>query len=878
MIQEKIKMKKVNYFKYVAGFCLVLWFVLFLAIVFSWQDHKSISKLAAQIEMVINFLTIIPTLKLYKRMNNENRNRLIYLVITAIGIFIGDIFWYKQIYLYNSNLAHLKLLDVIITTIPFFTWNIALIIFFFNILNKYVLQAKYRLSIFLGFAVINFIIIALFLLSIHYTGVINIMQISSPVIQIVLFDFALLGLIYSEKRGLTWFISGLIISIAGNFLCIYSTVLQTSLLLSYGELLYLLGLLLIWFGILDIYNDGDYEIKNWVRKDTAIKGKLAFWCFGVGVTSFLLFFVMAYIFAVINREVFLGLPLFIMLYSVVVIMLSLYMGKYFEVPFKQLAGNIKLLMLGDKNSEVNIDFSTEEFVFLQNFILDAFKYRDEKDAAQRESEQLKFANEKQQVVFIEQEKFKTSLGQMLHDIQSPLSSLSTIVAEQSAAFPETTRITLRNATNRIGDIANNMLNQFDSDVIVEAKSTELLVSLALLQVMSEKRYEHHKVKVTLDMEIKPLANFAFIKINPDDFKRMISNVINNAVDALKNKIDGKVNVKLNVTPENVVIFIRDNGCGMPQHIVEKFEAGIAVTEGKENGHGIGLTQVRDTIDKYNGTCSVFVDRGTDVVIRFPLIPAPSWIASQINLTIDDIVVILDDDSSVHGAWKSKFAPLLEKYPTLQTKYCNFGKDIVTYINNLDDEQKSRIFLLTDYELLNQGMNGIDVVKTTGIKRAILVTSHAANSQIRELVMEAGIKALPKELTSAVTIAVDKKIQKHSRVVDMVWVEDQKEFVDDMVREYYNEIKVDVYYDPEKFMEDVEQYPLDTRFILDTYYYTPEGDSYLLDGFDLARKLHEMGYKTLVLFSGQEVAAVRKPDYLKVILKNDLLNRKNLHKV
>lgn len=498
--------------------------------------------------------------------------------------------------------------------------------------------------------------------------------------------------------------------------------------------------------------------------------------------------------------------------------------------------------------------------------------------AEKEAEQLKIESEANKINLIAQEKFKVAVGQMLHDMQSPLSSLSTIVAEQSGALPENTRVTLRNATDRIGDIANNMLNQYENKAITENESVDLLASLALLQVMSEKRHEYYDTRVVFETEITPSASFAFIKINPTDFKRMISNVINNAVDAVKNKADGKVVIQLVANSKNVVVVIHDNGYGMPPHIVEKFHAGVAVTEGKEHGRGIGLTQVHDTINTYGGKCSIFVDIGTEIIIKFPVIPAPHWIASEIKLGIDDTVLILDDDKSIHGAWKSKFESLLKQYPNLQIKHYTHGKKVISYINSLNHEQKSNTFLLTDFELYKQGMNGVDVVKKTGMHRAILVTSHAASSKIQQLVTESGIKTLPKELTSAVTIKVDKKIPKWSRAVDMVWIEDQKEFVDDMVREFYSDLKVDVYYDPNSFLEDIHQYPLTTRFILDTHYDAPDKTRYLMDGFTLAKQLHEMGYTKLILFAGQAIPAKQNLDYLTVVLKGDLVKRKKLNKL
>ncbi|MCE3269101.1 MAG: hypothetical protein K0R49_1353, partial [Burkholderiales bacterium] len=98
-------------------------------------------------------------------------------------------------------------------------------------------------------------------------------------------------------------------------------------------------------------------------------------------------------------------------------------------------------------------------------------------------------------------------------------------------------------------------------------------------------------------------------------------------------------------------------------------------------------------------------------------------------------------------------------------------------------------------------------------------------------------------------------------------------------EYYSHITVDIYYEPEGFMADVWQYPLDTRFILDTNYYRQDNDKpYLLNGFIIARKLHEMGYTKLILFAGEAIKPEKIPPYLTVVLKNDLIKRKNLDKI
>ncbi len=58
----------------------------------------------------------------------------------------------------------------------------------------------------------------------------------------------------------------------------------------------------------------------------------------------------------------------------------------------------------------------------------------------------------------------------------------------------------------------------------------------------------------------------------------------------------------------------------------------AVTQGKESGHGIGLTQVWETLDHNQGELNVVSELGlgTTITLTFPRIKAPHWIAEEIT--------------------------------------------------------------------------------------------------------------------------------------------------------------------------------------------------------------------------------------------------------
>ncbi|MCC2644875.1 MAG: putative Phenylalanine racemase (ATP-hydrolyzing), partial [Burkholderiales bacterium] len=248
-----------------------------------------------------------------------------------------------------------------------------------------------------------------------------------------------------------------------------------------------------------------------------------------------------------------------------------------------------------------------------------------------ENEVQKLENEKQRAVLEEQDRFRKFVGQVVHDIRSPLASLRGLVDASGNIIPEQERITLRQASMRITDIAQNMLREYKNEAAENEIAEPVLVPAAILEVLSEKRYEYNSVNFNHDF--LPNTDFAFIQIEPSQFKRMISNLLNNAVEAIEGKSAGRINLILNVDAEWVNITITDNGKGMPKELIEKIENDIAVSEGKENGSGIGFTQIRDTIKRNFGKFKIFstVDVRTSILIKFPKIPAPYWIAQEIKI-------------------------------------------------------------------------------------------------------------------------------------------------------------------------------------------------------------------------------------------------------
>jgi PAS domain S-box-containing protein len=497
-------------------------------------------------------------------------------------------------------------------------------------------------------------------------------------------------------------------------------------------------------------------------------------------------------------------------------------------------------------------------------------------------ERLEIENNSQKIQLQEKEKFAKVVDQVAHDIRSPLSALLMTV-KSCPEIPETQRVALREAAISITDITNNLLQQYKFKEVENPNKTvgpeSMLCSAILLQLLTEKKYQYQELPVKFYHDFSQAGHFAFIRIEPSSFRRMMSNLINNAVDSFDNR-EGKVVIKLDADRDFIQLTIEDGGKGMSPEVMNKILNKISVTEGKKDGNGLGMTQVGETLERFQGKLYIHSaqGQGTQMKVTFPRIKAPNWIAEEIILDQGDIVVILDDDSSIHGAWNAHFASVIKTKTDLQIKHFEIGHEALDFINTLTTTEKRKVFLLSDYELLKQNLNGLNVIEQSSVPRSILVTSHYANADVRNQATQMGIKILPKQMASEIPITINAApmaitivTESLIRVVDLVIVEDSTSFAESIIA-YLEEIrgtkdkpyKIDFYSHPKKFLDNLSQYSRETKISLDNDFGIPA-----LNGINLADQLHEQGYTNLYLLSGKDFVQGEIPPYLTFISKTDL---------
>ncbi len=107
---------------------------------------------------------------------------------------------------------------------------------------------------------------------------------------------------------------------------------------------------------------------------------------------------------------------------------------------------------------------------------------------------------------------------------------------------------------------------------------------------------------------------------PSDFVQIMNNLLSNSYDALSHVTrDAKVVIVLKYYKNQVLLKIEDNGCGIAsQDLTHIFDCGMSK---KQSGHGIGLSVVKELVQKNAGYISVnsTVNKGTSFCLSFRLL-------------------------------------------------------------------------------------------------------------------------------------------------------------------------------------------------------------------------------------------------------------------
>jgi anti-sigma regulatory factor (Ser/Thr protein kinase) len=259
------------------------------------------------------------------------------------------------------------------------------------------------------------------------------------------------------------------------------------------------------------------------------------------------------------------------------------------------------------------------------------------------------------------------------------------------------------------------------------------------------------------MDCGAMSSGIFCSLQLTELDRILSNLINNAYEAISGR--GKITVTLSVLSGTAQVSVKDTGKGIPKELLPKI--GLAhQTFGKKDGNGLGVFYAKTVVASWGG--SLVIDsvegQGTTITIGIPLADTPTWFASELNIRPNSLVVIADDDPSIHALWKQKLAILKNVTSTLKTVHLNSGKDLLNWyrefaLSDRPEDQTEHVVYFCDYEFSGESQNGIDLLEMMGASRqSVLFTSRWNEKSVLDRCERLHIRLLPKQLANHVVLS------------------------------------------------------------------------------------------------------------------------------
>lgn len=395
---------------------------------------------------------------------------------------------------------------------------------------------------------------------------------------------------------------------------------------------------------------------------------------------------------------------------------------------------------------------------------------------------FKLKEEKNKILIAFEKNISTAMmnqaQQVAHDIRSPLSALNLMLPFMNV-LPEDNRLIIRQSIQRINDIANDLLNKESSEKSVKIKNTSLnspielsnthnnifILAPAIDSIVSEKRIQFRdKINVQIEVDLSESYGL-FINFNQVELKRILSNLINNSVEAFPNNT-GKVEIKVLGYSNTIRIQIKDNGKGIPQNILKTLgQKGVSFQKETDTNSGtrLGLFHAKSTIEKYGGKFEILSELGLGTYVNINISPAvsPEWFIEKILISKNTSIISVDDDVSIHGLWRNRFRSLQNKLiDSVEIDFMSFTSTNVftDWFSSQDENKIKNSIFIIDYEFINQNINGLDLIEKLNLHqnlKTILVTSRYDDPNIQNKCIDLKLKLIPKSQVGYIPIFIEK---------------------------------------------------------------------------------------------------------------------------
>ena len=302
------------------------------------------------------------------------------------------------------------------------------------------------------------------------------------------------------------------------------------------------------------------------------------------------------------KEFLIRLSFVYLIILLIAVALAYFLSKYITKSIEFVTDNMRQTALDKTNQKIFLEDASEEILDLVN------SYNNMID--QLEDSAVKLAQiERKQA-------WRGMAKQVAHEIKNPLTPMRLTIQSFEQKFDPTDP----NIKQKLHDYSQSLIQQIDTmSSIASAFSNFAKMPSQKKEVLNVVE----EVKLALD-----IFHEDFIQYHPEkeninaqldriQLTRVITNMITNAVHALKNEENPMIDVRVLENNNNVILEVEDNGAGISKEDATKiFEPKFTT---KSSGMGLGLPMVKNIVEAYNGNISFQsnLNEGTIFTVTLP---------------------------------------------------------------------------------------------------------------------------------------------------------------------------------------------------------------------------------------------------------------------
>ncbi|HDY86782.1 MAG TPA: HAMP domain-containing protein [bacterium] len=291
---------------------------------------------------------------------------------------------------------------------------------------------------------------------------------------------------------------------------------------------------------------------------------------------------------------------------------------------REVINDIRLIITGERRSLSCIKRSRHKAVYEVKF----YPLYSSNEHAQSVSGCIIVAEDISQKIEFEEKIFqaeKLSSLSMLsagvaHEINNPLSSIMSnvqnLLEDEKEKNKEVPLKLIEQETRRIAQIVQELLKFSSMNAEADAEAD---VNAVIFQVTGLIKYaikQEKQISITTSLE----GNLPLARINENEFKQLMINLITNAIQAIDEK--GQIEVKSFYSNKKGRIFVVviDSGKGIPQEIISRIFDPFFTTKKNGEGTGLGLSIVYGIIKKYSGDIAISSKEKQGTTAQLSILP------------------------------------------------------------------------------------------------------------------------------------------------------------------------------------------------------------------------------------------------------------------